>query len=134
MKIFSLGPDEDRRTCWKLVSLKNFSPVYEKISDYIWKFIYFFIRSKHLRAIWLEECLLLYINGHSGCLQGQGFWSSHYSPWVGKALERSGVSNLAVKVLTQNVRDVSLNPTWSQIFPTKWMFQKENLFQNLISL
>ena len=35
MKIFSLGPDEDRRTCWKLVSLKNFSPVDEKISDYI---------------------------------------------------------------------------------------------------
>ena len=35
MKIFSLGPDEDRRTYWKLVSLKNFSPVYEKIPDYI---------------------------------------------------------------------------------------------------
>ena len=34
-KIFSLGPDEDRRTCWKLVSLINFSPVYDKIPDYI---------------------------------------------------------------------------------------------------
>ena len=34
----SLGPDEDRRTCWKLVSLQNFSPVHEKIPIYIcWK-------------------------------------------------------------------------------------------------
>ena len=31
MKIFSLGPDEDRRTCWKLVSLNKNSPVNEKI-------------------------------------------------------------------------------------------------------
>ena len=36
MKIFSLGPDEDRRTCWKLVSLKIFNPVHEKLPDYIW--------------------------------------------------------------------------------------------------
>ena len=31
VKIFSLGPDEDGRTCWKLVSLNKNSPVDKKI-------------------------------------------------------------------------------------------------------
>ena len=37
MEIFSLGPDEDRRTCWKLVSLNILSPVNEETQDYTWK-------------------------------------------------------------------------------------------------
>ena len=49
------------------------------------------------------------------------------SPWVVKALEGSGVSSLAAKVLTQNVRhgfEFHLEP----FFPAKWMFQEKFIF------
>ena len=53
----SLGPDEDRRTCWKLVSLNILSPVNEKTQDYIWK-----NRMRNLHSqfyLMLSTCILI---------------------------------------------------------------------------
>ena len=63
MEIFSLGPDEDMRTCQKLVSLNKNSPVNEKIQDTIWK-----NRMRNLHLHISLSCSSVFVYHHSDTL------------------------------------------------------------------
>ena len=62
--------------------------------------------------------------------KGQGFGLALIQPLRSRALGRNGVSSLAVKVLTWNVRDVGWNPTWIHFFQVSGCFKKIISLQN----
>ena len=78
----------------------------------------------------------LYTNGCSGGLQGSRplVWSLHIALGLQGVLGGSGFIGLVVKILTQNVRNIGLNPTWSHFSQQSGCFKKIYFFIRYIHL
>ena len=96
-------------------------------------------RRRYLREepnkIFLQDYLLIYMATVVVLFcWSQGLQSSPYSPWVARALGRSGLGSQVVKAVTVNARDVGFNPHLFQPFPIGCLGENCSLIPNKICL